>query len=384
MKRSIKILLSMLLIVIMAISSIIVFKNKKEDHKEEKIIEQVIDTAYKKDDIENTQMNNLQENNINMNKLYEQNEDIVAWIKIDNSNINYPVMQTIKNPNYYLRKNFYKEYSYYGTPYLSEQCNINSSDNLIIYGHHIKGFKMFGELEHYKNKEYYDKHKTINIYTLNDERKYEIIYVFRTFTNTKFDYYNYINFNDESEFNTFNSKCKELAFFDTQIQCNYGDKFITLSTCDYTSENARFVVIAKQIIENNNEEMQEEQDNIEKNTIEKSIPKEETIKKSDSAKTSNYNKNYFKDGHLINYPSFLEKYATLKINKLNINAPIYFGATDDILSKGIAHDSGSYFAGENGSIIMCGHNYMNNFTRLRRIKNRRLYRNHYRIWRFLL
>ena len=106
---------------------------------------------------------------------------------------------------------------------------------------------MFGELEHYKNKEYYDKHKTINIYTLNDERKYEIISVFRTFTNTKSDYYNYINFNDESEFNTFNSKCKELAFFDTQIQCNYGDKFITLSTCDYTSENARFVVIAKQI-----------------------------------------------------------------------------------------------------------------------------------------
>ena len=250
MKRSIKILLSMLLIVIMAISSIIVFKNKKEDHKEEKIIEQVIDTAYKKDDVENAQMNNLQENNINMNKLYEQNEDIVAWIKIDNSNINYPVMQTIKNPNYYLRKNFYKEYSYYGTPYLSEQCNINSSDNLIIYGHHIKGFKMFGELEHIKNKEYYDKHKTINIYTLNDERKYEIVYVFRTIINTGFDYYNYINFNDESEFNTFNSKCKELAFFDTQIQCNYGDKFITLSTCDYTSENARFVVIAKQIYAN--------------------------------------------------------------------------------------------------------------------------------------
>lgn len=384
MKRSIKILLSMLLIVIMAISSIIVFKNKKEDHKEEKIIEQVIDTAYKKDDVKNAQMNNLQENNINMNKLYEQNEDIVAWIKIDNSNINYPVMQTIKNPNYYLRKNFYKEYSYYGTPYLSEQCNISSSDNLIIYGHHIKGFKMFGELEHYKNKEYYDNHKTINIYTLNDERKYEIIYVFRTFTNTKFDYYNYINFNDESEFNTFNSKCKELAFFDTQIQCNYGDKFITLSTCDYTSENARFVVIAKQIIEDNNEKIPEKQENNEKNAIEKSIPKEETIKKSYNTKTSSYNENYFKEGHLISYPIFSKKYATLKISKIGVNAPIYFGTTDDILSKGIAHDSGSYFAGENGSIIMCGHNYMNNFTRLRRIKNRRLYRNHYRIWRFLL
>lgn len=240
----------MLLIVIMAISSIVVFKNIKEDYKQEEIIEKVIDIAYKKDTIEDNQIENLQENNINMNKLYEQNKHIVAWIKIDNSNINYPIMQTIKNPNYYLRKNFYKEYSYYGTPYLSEQCNIDSSDNLIIYGHHIKGFKMFGELEYFKNKEYYDNHKTINIYTLNEQRKYEVVYVFRTITNTGFDYYNYINFNDESEFNTFNSKCKELAFFDTQIQCNYGDKFITLSTCDYTSENARFVVIAKQIYAN--------------------------------------------------------------------------------------------------------------------------------------
>lgn len=249
MKRIIKIVFSILLVVIMAISSIIILKNRKEDYKQEKIIKQVIDTAYKKDDNESTSINNLQENNINMNKLYEQNKDIVAWIKIDNSNINYPIMQTIKNPNYYLRKNFYKEYSYYGTPYLSEQCNIDSSDNLIIYGHHIKNYKIFGELENYKSKEYYDNHKTINIYTLNDERKYEIVYVFRTIINTGFDYYNYINFNDESEFDAFNSKCKELAFFDTQIQCNYEDKFITLSTCDYTSKNARLVVIARQIIE---------------------------------------------------------------------------------------------------------------------------------------
>ena len=68
----------MLLIVIMAISSIIVFKNKKEDHKEEKIIEQVIDTAYKKDDVENTQMNNLQENNIKFSDEYNEYIDMVA------------------------------------------------------------------------------------------------------------------------------------------------------------------------------------------------------------------------------------------------------------------------------------------------------------------
>ena len=210
--------------------------NIAEEKKLEIVFEEIVE--------DNTKEESDSENSIDLYNLYLINNDVVGWIRIEGTNINYPVMQ---NSEYYLRRNIYKEYSTYGTPFLADYCNINLSDNLIIYGHHIKGFKMFGELEHYKNKEYYDKHKTINIYTLNDERKYEIIYVFRTFTNTKFDYYNYINFNDESEFNTFNSKCKELAFFDTQIQCNYGDKFITLSTCDYTSENARFVVIAKQI-----------------------------------------------------------------------------------------------------------------------------------------
>ena len=227
----------MLLIVIMAISSIIVFKNKKEDHKEEKIIEQVIDTAYKKDDVENTQMNNLQENNINMNKLYEQNEDIVAWIKIDNSNINYPIMQTIKNPNYYLRKNFYKEYSYYGTPYLSEQCNINSNDNLIIYGHHIKSGMMFADLDKYKSYDYYLNHKTIKLYKLQGtetiEEEYKIISCFKTTVNKGgFKYYNFFNAYSETDYNSFVEQGRELSFYNTEDAANYRDKLITLSTCE--------------------------------------------------------------------------------------------------------------------------------------------------------
>ena len=167
MKQIIKMLFLILLIVIMAISSIIVLKNIKEDIEEEKIIEQVIDTAYQKD---NTEDFEEEHSNINIKNLYEQNKDIIAWIRINNSNINYPIMQTLNNPNFYLRKNFYKQYSYYGTPYLSEQCDINTSDNLIVYGHHIKNSKMFGELENYKRQEYYNNHKNINIYTLNDER----------------------------------------------------------------------------------------------------------------------------------------------------------------------------------------------------------------------
>ena len=156
-------------------------------------------------------------------------------------------MQTKENPNYYLRKYFYKQYSYLGTPYLAESCDINSSDNLIIYGHHINNSKMFGELENYKSQEYYSNHKFIKFYTLEEYREYEIIAIFRTIANTGFKYYNFINAINETEFDTFVSKCKELSFFNIDKIAVYGDDLLTLSTCDYSSKNARLVIVAKRI-----------------------------------------------------------------------------------------------------------------------------------------
>ena len=89
-------------------------------------------------------------------KLYLQNEDMVGWISIAGTTINYPVMQSRNNPNFYLKHNFEKEYSDLGTPYVQENCDIAESDNLVIYGHHIKGGKMFGALENYKSKSFYE------------------------------------------------------------------------------------------------------------------------------------------------------------------------------------------------------------------------------------
>lgn len=88
-------------------------------------------------------------------KLYLQNEDMVGWISIAGTTINYPVMQSRNNPNFYLKHNFEKEYSDLGTPYVQENCDIAESDNLVIYGHHIKGGKMFGALDDYKSKSFY-------------------------------------------------------------------------------------------------------------------------------------------------------------------------------------------------------------------------------------
>lgn len=244
MKKIIYRIIMVLLIGIMLISSYFIYKNRTEDKIQENIYAEIIEVAKEKENKEE----NEEQQEINMQELYNVNNDIVGWLKIDNTNINYPVMQTKNTPNYYLRRNFYKEYSQWGTPFLSENCDIQSSDNLIIYGHHINNSKMFGELEHYKKEEYYKNHKYIKFYTMNEKKEYEIIAVFKTVAYTGFKYYQYSNFNNEREFETFVNKCRELSFYHIEKNINYGEKLITLSTCEYSQENGRLVVIAKEIL----------------------------------------------------------------------------------------------------------------------------------------
>ena len=107
---------------------------------------------------------------------------------------------------------------------------------------------MFGELEKYRNKEFYNNHKIIKFYTKDNLTKYEIISVFRTIANSEFKYYEFVNANDEREFETFITKCKELSFYNTENNAEFDDKLITLVTCDYSLKNGRLVVIAKKVL----------------------------------------------------------------------------------------------------------------------------------------
>ena len=183
MKKIIYGIVIILLIGIMLISSYFIFKDKQEDKKQENTFEELVEIA---EDKEQNTNDDIKEDTINIEELYEINNDIVGWIKIDGTNINYPVMQTKDKPQFYLRKDFYKKYSQWGTPFLAENCDIQTSDNLIIYGHHINNSKMFGELEKYRNKDFYKNHKTIKFYTKDNLTEYEIISVFRTTTNSEF------------------------------------------------------------------------------------------------------------------------------------------------------------------------------------------------------
>lgn len=241
MRKIVYTIITILLISLVLISSYLIFKEKKQNEKQENTFEDLIEIV--EENIENQE-----ERKIDINKLYEENKDIVGWLKIDNTTINYPIMQNINDPNYYLHRDFYKNYSSYGTPYMAKQCNLNS-DNIVIYGHHMKNNKMFGELEKYKSKDFYNNHKIITFTTLEKEYSYEIFAVFKTtvYTKNTFRYYENINFENKKMYNDFINICKDKSLYQTGIKIKDKEKLITLSTCEYSNKNSRLVIVARKI-----------------------------------------------------------------------------------------------------------------------------------------
>ena len=177
--------------------------------------------------------------------LFDQNSDFVGWISIDGTNINYPVMWTPNNPNYYLKHSFEKEYSDYGVPYIDEGCVMGESNNYVIYGHHMKNETMFHDLCNYASKDFYDEHPIIKFDTLFGFGEYQIVAVFRFDTNNDTFRYNQFTDMDEEHFKNFMNSVHLRQLYDTGVDAEYGDHLITLSTCEYTYTNGRFVVVAK-------------------------------------------------------------------------------------------------------------------------------------------
>lgn len=181
--------------------------------------------------------------------VHEQNSDFVGWVNIDGTNINYPVMQTIDNPNFYLKRGFEKQYSNYGVPYVQENCALGISDNVVIYGHHMNNGSIFADLCKYEREDFYQEHPTIHFDTLSSLGEYEIVAAFKTvaYSEDGFKYYHFVDAENETAFDAFISQCKALALYDTGVSAKYGDKLLTLSTCEYSRTNGRMVVVAKLI-----------------------------------------------------------------------------------------------------------------------------------------
>jgi len=185
--------------------------------------------------------------------MYSLNNDMVGWIEIPGTAINYPVVQSPYQNDFYLRRNFYKEKATCGAIYVREACDVNlPSDNVTLYGHNMANGTMFGPLHKYKEKSFWEANKLIYFDTLFEYHTYEIFAVFRTTAKVGegFAYHTFDTATDEAAFNEFVAQCKSLSqyFYDTGITPEYGQKLITLSTCDRAIEDGRLVVVARRIM----------------------------------------------------------------------------------------------------------------------------------------
>lgn len=255
MKNKIYIALICTFSILLAVSSGFLIKHYIDSEKQSELYDNLIETVEKTDTEKDTMTYSQDKSFLSdYQDLYLQNNDMVGWIKIEDTKINYPVMQSKDNPNFYLKHGFDKAYTDYGCPYIQENCDVDiPSDNLIIYGHNMKDSSMFSELMKYTDKDFYESHKTIRFDTLTEKCNYEIIAAFKTVAYTdsseSFKYYRFVNADSMDEFNAYINKCKELALYDTGVTAEYGDKLITLSTCEYSRSNGRMVVVAKKIAE---------------------------------------------------------------------------------------------------------------------------------------
>ena len=183
--------------------------------------------------------------------LYNKNKKLIGWLKIDDTIIDYPVMQTANN-EYYLDHNFNQEYDKNGSLFLDKDCDVvRRNTNLIIYGHHMKSGKMFGNLNSYSNEDYGKKHSLIQFDTIYEKGTYEVMYVFRSRIYNEdevvFKYYQFLDAASEAEFNSNMQEMAALSLYDTGVTASYGDELLTLSTCDSSETDGRFVVVAKRV-----------------------------------------------------------------------------------------------------------------------------------------
>lgn len=183
--------------------------------------------------------------------VHQKNQRLIGWVKIDDTVVDYPVMQTVNN-EYYLDHNFNQEEDRNGCIFMDYQCDVvRGCDNIILYGHHMKSGKMFGTLNKYSKKSYYEEHPVVQFDTIYEKGTYQVMYVFRSKVYSEedvtFKYYQFINAASEKEFNSAMNEMAALSLYDTGVTAVYGDKLLTLSTCDYQEKKGRFVVVAKKI-----------------------------------------------------------------------------------------------------------------------------------------
>ena len=241
MKNRIYIALICAFSILLAISSGFLIKHYIDSEKQSELYGNLIETIEKTDTEKDTMTYSQDKSFLSdYQDLYLQNNDMVGWIKIEDTKINYPVMQSKDNPNFYLKHGFDKAYTDYGCPYIQENCDVDiPSDNLIIYGHNMKNNTMFGSLPKYSKQEYYEEHSVLYLLTPKQNYKVKLIAGYVTPSDSKV----YEFEKTKEERSGLLKTALDNSLFTSGTTVSDEDRLLTLSTCSYEYDNARFVLM---------------------------------------------------------------------------------------------------------------------------------------------
>lgn len=200
-------------------------------------------------------------------ELYDRNPDMVGWLTIGEGYIDYPVMQTKKDPEYYLRRNFDGEDSSAGTPFVDYRCSLypRRSFNVILYGHYTDRDQMFRRLLDYAYEQWAMKNKLIRFDTLEEEGTYEVVAAFyydgaNAFLNSPdsnigdnaYTFYNYIELDSKEGFEQFVEEIKKNNLYQSDVKITPEDELLTIVCCAPESfsgiaKDGRFVLVTKKV-----------------------------------------------------------------------------------------------------------------------------------------
>lgn len=237
--------LSVLLSAVTALSGFMVYTQlsgrQKEKEEFDTLAEMVEVTPEKTNDEAVAPTDDTSKPVRDLSGLFAQNSDCIGWLCIPGTAVNYPVMHTPENPQKYLRRSFYGEYSQSGVPFLDRRCGLDS-DNLIIYGHNMKNGTMFSSLRNYTDPAFCAAHPVIEFQTADGADQYTVFAV--AAVQKTDDWYSFIHAADGADFSEQTTAILQKSLYDTGITPVYGRQIITLSTCYGSGKNGRLIVAA--------------------------------------------------------------------------------------------------------------------------------------------
>ncbi|MDB8545827.1 class B sortase [Turicibacter sanguinis] len=250
LKKIIRLLLNLVLILMLTFSVYNIYLNVSQYKKADTIYEDIrevrgsIKNIEDNEDTEKVSESNKSTEGDKYCELSYINSDYRFWLKVDNTNIDYPVVQS-KDNNYYLKRDFNKNPLASGSLFMDYRNNFEEDNSVIVYGHHMKNKTMFSELDNFKNESFFYENNLIRVEHKDTTYTYEVFSIYVADFNNE-DYLK-VDFEDEQDKKKYLSYIKNRSLYKKDIGLNSNDNIITLYTCSYEFENARTIVHGKLI-----------------------------------------------------------------------------------------------------------------------------------------